>query len=121
MNRNWLLPEYSERSARPALPADLAAVQADDALLDALRGPNPSPKGDAWLMKALTAWRDEVDTEPLPRLVDVDTALAVVARAQPPVGRSRSLVRTIGRFYWTNVKSLTRLIRRATWSRDVEE
>lgn len=81
MNRNGPLPEDSERSA---LPADLAAVQADDALLDALRGPNPSLKGDAWLMKALTAWRDEVDTEPLPRLVDTDTALALVRGPRRP-------------------------------------
>jgi len=79
MNRNGPLPEDSERSARPALPANLAAVQADDALLDALRGPNPSPKGDAWLMQTLMAWRDKVDAEPLPRLVDTDTALAAVA------------------------------------------
>lgn len=68
------------------IPADLAAVQADDELLDelfvALRGPNPSPKGDAWLMKMLRAWRDDVDTEPTPQLVDVDTALAIV-RARP--------------------------------------
>jgi len=55
-----------------------AAVQADDALLDALRGPNPSPEGDAWLMKMLRAWRDDVDTEPTPQLVDVDTALTIV-------------------------------------------
>ena len=64
------------------IPADLAAVQADDELLDelfvALRGPNPSPKGDAWLMKMLRAWRDEVDAEPTPQLVDVDTALVIV-------------------------------------------
>ncbi len=119
MNRNGLLPEDSEKSARSAQPADLAAVQADDALLDAL-GSDPTPT-DHDVGRVLAAWRVEVDSEPLPRLVDVDTALAVVARAQPPVGRFRSLVRTIGRVYWTNQKSLTRLIKRATWSRDVEE
>ena len=61
---------------------DPAAVRADDKrlleLFDALRGPNPSPKGDAWLMQVLTAWRDQVDDKPLPILVDTDTALAAV-------------------------------------------
>jgi len=74
-----MLPEDSEK---PTLSTDLAAVRVDDALLDelfvALRGPNPSPKGDAWLRKVLVAWRDEVDSEPAPQLVDVDTALAIV-------------------------------------------
>ena len=86
--RNGLLPEDSEKSTPPALPADLAAVQADDALLDALRGPNPSPEGsDARLTQVLMAWRDEVDTEPVIQLVDTDTALAVVARARRPEPR----------------------------------
>jgi hypothetical protein len=86
--RNGLLPEDSEKSTLPALPADLAAVQADDALLDALRGPNPSPEGsDARLTQVLMAWRDEVDTEPVIQLVDTDTALAVVARARRPEPR----------------------------------
>ncbi len=80
--RNGPLPEIPETPAKPALTDDLAKVQADDALLgellDALRGPNPSPKGDAWLRKVLVAWRDEVDSEPAPQLVDVDTALAIV-------------------------------------------
>ena len=86
--RNGLLPEDSEKSTPPALPADLAAVQADDALLDALHGPNPSPEGsDARLTQVLMAWRDEVDTEPVIQLVDTDTALAVVARARRPEPR----------------------------------
>jgi len=63
---------------KPTLPADLAAVQTDDALLDALRSPDPSPKGDAWLAQVLVAWRDEVDTGPAPQLVDVDTTLVIV-------------------------------------------
>jgi hypothetical protein len=83
------------------LPADLAAVRADDELLDelfvALRGPNPSPKGDAWLMKMLAAWRAEVDSEPAPQLVDVDTALAIVrARSRRSLaGRTADAVRRI--------------------------
>ncbi len=78
-------------------PADLAAVQADDALLDALRGPNPTPKGDAWLVQVLAAWRAEVDSEPAPQLVDVDTALAIVrARSRRSLaGRTADAVRRI--------------------------
>lgn len=90
----------SEDSERPTLPADLAAVQADDALLDelfnALR-PNPSPKSDAWLMQELAAWRDVIDTDPMPRLVDTDTALAIVrARSRRSLaGRIADAVRRI--------------------------
>ena len=88
MNRNGPLPENSEKSTRPALPADLELVRADDELLDALRGPNPSLKGDDWVTQVLVAWRDEVDTEPLPRLVDTDTATALVRGPRRP-GRWR--------------------------------
>ncbi len=85
---NGLLPEDSVNSA---LPADLAAVQADDALLDALRGPNPFPEGsDARLTQVLMAWRGEVDSEPVTQLMDTDTALAVVARARRPAPRRGS-------------------------------
>jgi len=86
--RNGLLPEDSANSA---LPADLAAVQADDALLDALGGLNPSPEGsDARLAQVLMAWRREVDSEPITRVMDTDTALAVVARARRPERRRSS-------------------------------
>ncbi|MDQ3989258.1 MAG: anti-sigma-D factor RsdA [Actinomycetota bacterium] len=89
--RNGLPPEDSENSAVPALPADLAAVQADDALLDALGGPNPFPEGsDARLAQVLMAWRREVDSEPITRVMDTDTALAVVARARRPERRRSS-------------------------------
>ena len=58
------------------LPADLAAVRADDALLDALySGTAPS---DADVARALLAWRRDVDAAPIPYGVDVDTALAIV-------------------------------------------
>src|SRR5918998_6033664 len=83
--RNGLLPDDSANSA---FPTDLAAVQADDALLDALRGPNPPAEGsDARLTQVLLAWRREVDSEPVTRLMDTDTALAVVARARRPAPR----------------------------------
>ena len=89
--RNGLPPEDSANSAVPALPADLAAVQADDALLDALGGLNPSPEGsDARLAQVLMAWRREVDSEPITRVMDTDTALAVVARARRPERRRSS-------------------------------
>ncbi|MDQ3113723.1 MAG: anti-sigma-D factor RsdA [Actinomycetota bacterium] len=88
-----LLPEDSKSFAVPALPVDLAAVQADDALLNALCGPNPSPEGsDARLTQVLMAWRREVDTEPMTPLVDTDTALAVVARARRPEPRRGSVL-----------------------------
>ncbi|MDQ3885616.1 MAG: anti-sigma-D factor RsdA [Actinomycetota bacterium] len=87
---NGLLPGESES---PTLPADLAAVQADDALLDALSGPNPASEGpDTRLTQVLTAWRREIDTEPMVQLVDTDTAMAVVARAQRPESRRRSML-----------------------------
>ncbi len=42
------------------------------------------------LVQELAAWKADVDSEPIPQLVDTDTALAVVARNQP--GRSRRIV-----------------------------
>ncbi len=93
LKRNGLLPEDSEK---PTLPADLAAVRADDALLDEL-GIDPTSKGDAWLVQVLAAWRDEVDSEPAPQLVDVDTALAIVrARSRRSLtGRIMDAVRRL--------------------------
>lgn len=83
--RNGRTPEHWENSA---LPTDLGAVQADDALLDSLGGPRPVDHGsDAQLAQVLVAWRREVDSEPVEQLVDVDTALAMVARARRPVSR----------------------------------
>ncbi len=68
------------------LPADLAAVQADDALLDAL-GDDPTPS-DADVARVLLAWRRDVDAESIPTLVDVDTALALVrARSRRSLAR----------------------------------
>lgn len=64
--------------------ADLSAVQADDALLDALGGSDPSMGdglGDQELNALLVAWRRDIDSEPLAELVDVDTALRTVGTA----------------------------------------
>jgi len=88
--RNGRTPEDWEDSA---LPADLGAVQADDALIDALGKPRRAGSGpDAQLAQVLVAWRRDVDAEPVEQLVDVDTALAMVARARRPVPRRRSLL-----------------------------
>jgi hypothetical protein len=69
-------------------PADLAAVQADDALLDLLgSGGTPSDASDE-LTCVLAAWRREVHAEPIRELVDTNTALAVIrAAARAPVRR----------------------------------
>lgn len=71
-----------------AFPADLAAVQADDALLDSLGASHPrfSPS-DEPLANVLLQWRREVDAEPVAELVDTDTAMALVAGARRPAPR----------------------------------
>lgn len=79
---------------------DLSAVQADDALLDALGGADPKiadELGEAELNALLLTWSREVDGEPMPELVDVDTAVATirtaaVARRQHRRGSKRRLL-----------------------------
>ncbi|MCU1683479.1 MAG: hypothetical protein JWQ81_4218 [Amycolatopsis sp.] len=64
--------------------ADLSAVQADDALLDALGGSDPRVAdglGDQELNDLLLAWRRDIDSEPLAELVDLDTAVTTVKTA----------------------------------------
>jgi hypothetical protein len=64
--------------------ADLSAVQADDALLDALGGSDPKITGglgDLELNALLLAWRRDIDSEPLAELVDLDTAMTIVKEA----------------------------------------
>jgi hypothetical protein len=57
-------------------PADLTAVQADDALLDELaRGGHPNTEE---LAVILAEWRRAADTVPTRLLVDVDTAQAAI-------------------------------------------
>ena len=81
-------------------PVDLVAVQADDELISALAaGMAVSAPGvggydaDDQVVAMLAAWRAEVDAEPLPELVDLDTAAAaVLAASRPPSRRMRHLV-----------------------------
>ncbi|MEO7194401.1 MAG: anti-sigma-D factor RsdA [Pseudonocardiaceae bacterium] len=67
------------------MPVDLAAVQADDALLDLIGRTGRAPSGaDDDLARVLAAWRREVHAEPFSELVDTDTALAVIHAAHRP-------------------------------------
>ncbi|WP_442874639.1 anti-sigma-D factor RsdA [Amycolatopsis sp. NBC_00345] len=71
---------------------DLSAIQADDALLDALGGTDPAIAdglGDQELNALLLAWRRDIDSEPLAELVDVDTAVTTVRTAS--LARKHSL------------------------------
>lgn len=79
-------------------PADLEQLRADDAFLDALgRSRRTLPGGyssdaDVELARLLTAWKDEVDADPVPELVSTDEALAAVGRARRPRRRRARLV-----------------------------
>ena len=77
-SRNGLLSEHSEKSLSPVLPSDLVAVQADDALLDELGAEPALPGPDAVLIRVLVTWCLDMHAEPIPALVDVDTALVLV-------------------------------------------
>jgi len=73
-------------------PVDLVAVQADDELVNALgagaavtygdRVPGSDPElrrhRDERLVTMLAAWRAEIEAEPIPELVDLETAVAAV-------------------------------------------
>ena len=83
-------------------PVDLVAVQADDELINALSaGWSGPPAGgaaynagygpDDRVTAILAAWRAEVDSEPIPELIDVDTAVATVLKARPRPARARHL------------------------------
>jgi hypothetical protein len=57
-------------------PEDLAAVQADDRLLDEIaRGGHPTTEE---LAEILVEWRRAADREPIVELLDLDTALAAI-------------------------------------------
>jgi hypothetical protein len=82
-----------------AEPVDLVAVQADDELINALAaGMTVSAPGvsgydaDDRVAAILAAWKADVDSDPMPELVDVDTAVSTVLAARPPSGRTRHLV-----------------------------
>jgi len=81
-------------------PIDLVAVQADDELISAIAaGMSVSAPGvggydaDDQVAALLATWRAEVDSEPLPELIDLDAATAAVrAASRPPGRRARHLV-----------------------------
>jgi len=74
-------------------PVDLAAVQADDALLNTLgRADVVRDDTDAELARVLVAWRREVDTESIGPLVDIDTAAATISAARKPAPRRHSVL-----------------------------
>jgi hypothetical protein len=84
----------NELSAHDSDPIDLVAVQADDELINALRaGMTVSAPGvhgydaDDQVAAILAAWKAEVDAEPIPELVDVDTAMATIEAARPSRAR----------------------------------
>src|SRR5690349_9749089 len=73
-------------------PVDLVAVQADDELVNALGAgaavtygdrspgvdPDPRRHRDERLVAMLASWRAEIEAEPIPELIDLDTAVAAV-------------------------------------------
>ncbi|MBB5154841.1 anti-sigma-D factor RsdA [Saccharopolyspora phatthalungensis] len=70
-------------------PIDLSALQADDALLDALGGTNPDVTASAdggrpSLEALLIAWRQDIDAAPIGDLVDAETAAAAIAAGSRP-------------------------------------
>ncbi|MGH3932855.1 MAG: anti-sigma-D factor RsdA [Pseudonocardiaceae bacterium] len=74
-------------------PVDLAAVQADDALLNTLgRADVVRGDTDAELARVLMAWRRDVDAESIGPLVDMDTAVATISTARKPATRRRSML-----------------------------
>jgi hypothetical protein len=78
------------------LTPDLSVLQVDDALLDVLGGADAELTGsfaDQELNELLLAWRRDVDAEPIPELVDSDTAVTTIAAGrQPARNRHRFLV-----------------------------
>ncbi|HET9254784.1 MAG TPA: anti-sigma-D factor RsdA, partial [Pseudonocardiaceae bacterium] len=75
------------------MPADLAAVQADDALLDMIGGGGYIPSdADDELTRVLAEWRREVHAEPVREIVDTTTAMAVIRAAARQPARRRNPV-----------------------------
>lgn len=77
-------------------PVDLVAVQADDELINALAAgmavSSPGRGGydaDDRVAAILAAWKAEVDADPIPELIDLDTAVATVQAAARPKRRLR--------------------------------
>lgn len=84
-------------------PVDLAAVRADDALIDALAGGagaagDPDGYGfggtdDDRLAAILAAWRADIEADPMPELVTLDEAADAVAAGHESRDRLRSRAR----------------------------
>ncbi|GAA5125092.1 anti-sigma-D factor RsdA [Haloechinothrix salitolerans] len=75
---------YGRDDEHDQLDVDLSQVRADDALLDALGGADPKladELGEAELNALLLSWSREVDGEPMPELVSVDTAVTTIQAA----------------------------------------
>jgi hypothetical protein len=79
-------------------PVDLVAVQADDELINALAAGmtvaspgRPGHGADDRVAAILAAWKADVDVDPIPELVDTDTAVATVRAARRPGRRARHL------------------------------
>jgi hypothetical protein len=78
-------------------PVDLVAVQADDELINALAAGvsvSSSRAGhdiEDHVTSILAAWKAEVDAEPVPELVDVDSAVAAIMSGRPKAHRLRHL------------------------------
>ncbi|NIH82613.1 anti-sigma-D factor RsdA [Amycolatopsis viridis] len=71
-------------SSQVEFEADLTAIRADDALLDALGGSDPGiadDLGDQELNALLLSWRRDIDSEPLAELIDTDTAVTTIRTA----------------------------------------
>lgn len=89
-------------------PVDLAAVRADDALLDAIAGGALSGGADAFtggdvfgrpgqdddhLAAILAAWKADIEAEPMPELVDLDEASEAVEAGHAARDRRASRTR----------------------------
>jgi len=77
-------------------PVDLAAVQADDELINALGAGFGVPSGgrsfhaDDQVVALLSSWRADVVAEPIPELLDLETAVAAVRAGMPAARTTRS-------------------------------
>jgi len=77
-------------------PIDLAAVQADDELINALGAGFGVPSGgrsfhaDDQVVALLSNWRADVMEEPIPELIDLETAVAAVRAGMPAAKPTRS-------------------------------
>jgi hypothetical protein len=77
-------------------PVDLVAVQADDELINALAAGFGVPSGgrayhaDDQVVALLSSWRTDVMAEPIPELLDLETAVAAVRSGMPSAKPTRS-------------------------------